>query len=442
MANIFNLFIFTLPFLAFRLSFGLKLPELIFMFLLLLSFFYVALVKKTVFYFPGFLSMFLLFVLVCFLSVLLAPDIPHFMLGLEWASGINAPGVLAWTSLIRVLSLFILVLFTSNYVKDKTELERILRIFVYSGVFVGLFSIYQTIYLIRTTGLLNLFISFSATHMGDLPRISGFMSEPGVLSEYLLVSMIITLALSIKYPLEKPKYYVMLLIQVIALFFSFSTRGWIGLALGFTMFAVLNAKYIKKKRVVSFALIATLITGATFTAAFNYLPGLNKISSFVVEKGFLTQGGGIRMQRRNAAIKIVYAHPLLGVGIGNYPYFHGQYLDDNLTRRNPELNPYNGKKTAVSDYYQLFSETGVLGLGLFIFMGITFIRSALETLKRNEDVCDKIIFKGVLSGLFGAAFAYSVGTSIWASIYFWLLIGWVLAYNRIHAEKCNESIVY
>ena len=86
---------------------------------------------------------------------------------------------------------------------------------------------------------------------------------------------------------------------------------------------------------------------------------------------------------------MIKAHPIKGVGIGNFGKFYSIYIMPGANQTNFSHN----------SYLQLWAETGILGLGAFLWIVFTFFRIGFRGLE-NSGV------KGIQIGSISAGIAF------------------------------------
>ncbi|HOJ94519.1 MAG TPA: O-antigen ligase family protein, partial [Fervidobacterium nodosum] len=93
-------------------------------------------------------------------------------------------------------------------------------------------------------------------------------------------------------------------------------------------------------------------------------------------------------------------HKILGQGIGTYQVY-GLYGISDLIEAHPEYNyGWNNFKRAHNDYFQVLSETGILGFITIVLMLFLLVMYVVKNIRKVEDKDDAILFSMlVLSGI-------------------------------------------
>lgn len=154
-----------------------------------------------------------------------------------------------------------------------------------------------------------------------------------------------------------------------------------------------------------------------------------KIENFFTPANHTMDSGSFRNFTSRVGLEIFKEHPLLGVGVGNSPFFMHLYENKmGIVIWGEELNmtimPH-------SFYACLLAEQGFLGALGFVMMLIGVIPKVWKN--RNLGSLGKIFYLGVLTNL-GVLFS----VPIIYSMYLWVFLALSLSYYNIKSKK-NES---
>lgn len=145
----------------------------------------------------------------------------------------------------------------------------------------------------------------------------------------------------------------------------------------------------------------------------------------------------------SAAANIYEAHPVLGVGLGNYTFYFDEYMPDVHLAWFPELLTYivperdhNQFVTPKNLYLRLLAETGAFGLAAFLaFVLFIFGRAVYLTL--SDDKVQR--FWGTAGILGIVAFGIDALTlDSFALPTMWIVFGLVCAAWRVHTASANR----
>jgi O-antigen ligase len=116
------------------------------------------------------------------------------------------------------------------------------------------------------------------------------------------------------------------------------------------------------------------------------------------------EGGHGREDIWKVAWRMVEAHPIRGVGAGNFPTSSIHYLliQPGVLRRSDFI--VDTQKVAHNAYLQAWAETGIIGLGLFLAVIIGVLACSLKAIKRferDENLMMEVLARAQLVGCIG-----------------------------------------
>ena len=128
-----------------------------------------------------------------------------------------------------------------------------------------------------------------------------------------------------------------------------------------------------------------------------------------------------RLSLWGAAIRMIAAHPLLGVGPDNFRHFYGAELG---------LESWDERVQANNLYLEVLADVGVLGLAAFLWVIVEPLVRALRALRAQVDDRQRLLILGVmvsasaflLHGLLDSFLAFTP-----TALLFWALLGILLA---------------
>jgi len=143
----------------------------------------------------------------------------------------------------------------------------------------------------------------------------------------------------------------------------------------------------------------------------------------------LIEGGSAK--RRIATWKftglIIKDHPLLGSGLGTFKYNSLKYQADFFEKEdNRALYPHGNADKTHNEYLQIWSELGIVGLLIFIWIIISYFYYGIKKLRKIENKYKQ----GILIGLMGSVVAvladaiFGFPLHLAATLHlFWLVLG-------------------
>lgn len=259
-------------------------------------------------------------------------------------------------------------------------------------------------------------------------RPLGTIGNPNFFAGQLLVSVFI-LAAYMFYPgKNKIAAAIALAINLACLYFTKVFGAFFGMAFG-AFFAGLILVYsyrqelkLTRKKTLIIAAAAAVVMLLSSPLVFKMIGKIYEIKkrSFV-HRVLMWEAGWLMIKEA----------PVAGKGLGgyrlNYPYYQGLLLN------NPKNNEYDYVVTWMphQNYILIASETGIMGLGLFLLMTALFFAQSLKTLsEKNRDSAAALGMAGATAALLGASFFntfYNVASS---TFYYFLFIFSIFALTR------------
>lgn len=232
--------------------------------------------------------------------------------------------------------------------------------------------------------------------------IKGSFINQGVFAVFIALAVLITvgfvlksyLAYSIKKWLLKTVYIVFLALFTIVLFYSNSRAAWLACLFGLLFFLwkwySLKLYFVRTKiRLVTSIVFVLLLVGIIF-GLYHY-------------KKDSADG---RLLIWKVTLKMIKGKPILGHGINtfqsNYMQYQAGYFEENKDDTYQYLADNNNY--AFNEFLRLGSEQGVLGILVFIVLGVLFINAKNQI--DNKDYLDIISQSGLLLLIVFGLFSY------------------------------------
>lgn len=223
-----------------------------------------------------------------------------------------------------------------------------------------------------------------------LMRAFGLFPDPHMMSFFLGLILPIAFALALFLKKGQKRLLALCFLAFAALLLTFSRGGYFGIIAAGLVVLLLAQRFLvaKKRRIVLAGLILAL-----FILVFFARPALVRLaSSFSVSEG--SSAG--RLAIWQGSFKIFLAHPVLGVGLGNYP---------------KEVNPqalYRSPITSHNLYLDIASETGIFGLAIWLFLIFGSLYQLQKTIKKIKTVKSNEFRLAVCIGLAGSLIYFAV----------------------------------
>ena len=362
-------------------------------------------------------------------------------LSLLWS---NSP-MLSLLELPLFLAGPILYFIIANNIKSKHQINHLLTSLLVISSLLGIYGIFQY------NG-----IDF-AFWKGNIARqqVFGLFGNVNYFAEYLIVPL--PLAISLFFATRNRAHKILLLAGILAmggsLILTFTRGSYlaIGISSLFMFFLYLTSRgkgFVKEHKKIFIFILALIILVTFLFALPNPLnkPGtaISKIKSRISISQF-TKGSSLK---RRIAIwgfttLIIKDYPILGSGLGTFKYnslsYQAQFFDQGENRR---LYPYGIADKVHNEYLQLWAELGIIGLGIFLWLIITYFNYGIKLLKRLKDEYKQGIAIGLMGGvvavLIDAIFGFPLHLPA-TLVLFWLFIGLIISLN--HSENYTEQEV-
>ncbi|MDD3053959.1 MAG: O-antigen ligase family protein [Endomicrobiia bacterium] len=261
-------------------------------------------------------------------------------------------------------------------------------------------------------------------------RIFSTFGNPNFFGDFLVVMGPIILALFLK----KRSFYLLFLwiLIVFSTIFSYSKGAWLGFGVGFITFAFLFVSFIlnieRRKRI---ALIAIM---AFFTISV-------VASGIVIQLKSRPDSSSFRLFTWISCWEMINTHPVIGTGIGTFYVTYPSY-------RRPQIFFIEGLHNTETDhpeneYLEIFYDEGMIGLGIFLLLLITFLTVGFKNLSffRDKNIQKNTLAYlqlGFITALIAQIFHNGVCVSlrfVSSGIMLWLLLGLIIAVSLNYSNK-------
>lgn len=331
-----------------------------------------------------------------------------------------------------------------NNIYDKLQINRILNAILIVG---GLFGIYG---ILQYNGI---DFSFWIGNYGR-GKVFGLFGNTGYFAEYLILPLPIAMALFFvsKNKIKKTLLLIGILAITGALLATLTRGPYLAAGISFIFMIILflisrGKNFLKEnKKMFIFILLAIVLINILFVIP-NPLNKPGTIIYKIKERSSINQiVTGSSLRRRIAIWKftgtIIKDYPLLGSGIGTFKYNSLRYQARFFNQgENRSLYPYGIADKAHNEYLQLGAELGIIGLGIFIWLIISYFNYGLKALKRAKDNYYK---QGIIIGLMGCIVAFLVDSLFWFPMHlpativlFWLVLGLTMAVIGIKVDAAG-----
>jgi O-antigen ligase len=309
--------------------------------------------------------------------------------------------------------MFIFFLIVNN-VKDTIQFKKLVRILVLITTIGGAYGIFQHLTKIDFFGNIK--------HLRlPMARSTGFFDGPATFGNYILLVLPVVIGLSSYIRIGREKRWLQLsgLIILTAIIFSYGRAVWMGLIVGLIFMGILGSK----------RLLLSILAGIMICSILILALPSSEFALRVVGTVKSKRPVGDRTEFWEGSLRILRDYPITGVG---WEGFRKVY---------PRYRPSEEEKSvsnAHNNFVDVAVDSGLLGLGIFIWLLVTIYKVGFHIFKELEDG----YFKGFVWGFMGSLTAfliaglsqYNFGDSEVVMLFYFLL-GMVLVIPRIAEAK-------
>lgn len=222
---------------------------------------------------------------------------------------------------------------------------------------------------------------------------------------------------------------ILLGLLLICLCWTYSRASWMGFLLSLLFMAFMD------KRKIIYALVFLLIFIFFFLPSLNHMRHMSLIKDDLNTSWDLSLGGSGRIGFWKDAIIVINKYPLWGGGLNTYSRV--------LKRESLDWHWY-----AHNSYLQMAAETGLVGLGCFLWMLWNLFYQGFIFLKiKVADMWLKVLLQGQLAGLFGFLVSCLFDNTLFTvqlGVLFWIMIGFSMAiiHSNLNLHRGTSDKVY
>lgn len=297
---------------------------------------------------------YLLFITICFISILSAPD-----------------RIIALRYCVRFTSYFMLYVVTITALKSKRQIINLVHV-VFLSTIIPL-----------SVGFYQMFTGTRYLEAGGLNRILATFTSAVQYGYYLMIFFPFALLLFLfhsKFKLTKYVYGLICLPLGVSLIQTFTRGAWIGIVIALI---IIGLRYK-----IVFVLLALILIMSPILFP-NILHRLSDLREPVEEQ---SSSFSWRVNLWNEALPMIRSKPLMGNGLGSF-----------LSRFSLEIGSPIAKG-AHNVYLRLAMETGLLGLGAYLWLLFALGKNAIKNYTSVSDRYIKILNFGFISILVAYVF--------------------------------------
>jgi len=335
----------------------------------------------------------------------------------------------------------------TNNIYAERQTSRILNILLIVG---GLFGIYG---ILQYRGI---DFSFWIRNIGR-QQVFGLFGNVNFFAEYLIIPL--PIAVSLFFASQNRFKKTLLLIAILAmgtsLTVTFTRSSYLGFGASLIFMAILfmtlqGKSFIKENKNYFFIILVAIIIITLLFVIPNPLNKPNTVISKIksrISVSQLSQNFSItsRITNWKFTTLMIKDNPFLGSGIGTYKYnslrYQARFLEQGQNR---SIYPYVFATKTHNEYLQLWAELGIAGLGIFIWLIISYFYYGLRFIKRVKNRYKQ----GIIIGLMGAVVAVLIDGIFGFPLHlpativlFWLALALTIVTikSEVGAEEVNTS---
>ena len=324
---------------------------------------------------------------------------------------------------LRFLSFFLLYVLITEEVKGDTRKLLVIDFLMIVTLIVALYGILQR-------------LDYNPFNWvpTDTHRIVSFFGNPNFFATYLVATLPLLLVLSLGSTTRR-KFIagITLGLALTCLIFTATRSAWIGLVLSF-LFLVLLIHATKAVRLNFKALLPLYVvfSAILLIVIHNQNMIIGRIAAIWSSHG----SASYRLHIWEVTLNMIKDSPIFGTGLGTFQIVFPKF-------RYPDFNldvPIGNLLHAHSEYLEIWSEMGLIGLGVFLWLLISFLRHAFKFLKTKRK--ERLMVAGLVSGIVGVLIGSLFSVSLrWTgpAFIFWLLFGLTVAMIRPKAPSTRQK---
>lgn len=327
---------------------------------------------------------------------------------------------LSVSSSIKSAAVFICLMtsyFLITNLVTTTKMIRSLSIVTVASLLIcSLYGIYQNYFGISEAAWLD-----SDMFSEIETRVYSTFGNPNVFGEYLIMVIPIALALLFTKQSAKKRFAALCIagISGIALIFTWSRGAWLGFGISMILFFLLLSR---RTMIVYMGGIMCL------PFALPYLPS-SIVTRFTSIGNLADTSTNYRVSIWKAAVRMIYDHPLSGIGIGEGAF---AIMYQNYSLSGIEAAPHSHML-----YLQIWIETGLVGLVVFLMTVLLIFKKVFAYYRNGTNTEMKIVSLAAVCGI-TAILIQGFTDYVWYNYRVFALF-WIMCAFAVSAVRCAQK---
>jgi O-antigen ligase len=278
-------------------------------------------------------------------------------------------------------------------------------------------------------------ISVGDKGFDQIDGVSGTFGTHEALGSFLMLMLPITAAMGIFNKKDEKRRIAALIVSLfvtVCLAFTQSRSGWISELVALGALALLSAKFYRTAKTGTKPSFISVVPFLAFAGLAGLMLAVSGSASDVLHRASTLGIGSSdisikeRLMLWHAALSMVAAKPLFGWGLGSFPFVASHFTPVAASSAYVAQHGINLRNVAHNYYLQTAAETGIVGLGLYVSMVVTFFIVGVRALGKLQDGTRKMVLIGVLAAMTGQVVdamtspSYNIAS---LSMFQWLLMG-------------------
>jgi len=292
-------------------------------------------------------------------------------------------------------------------------------------------------------------------------RIFGTFGQPNWLAAYLITLIplgISSLTSKTTKKITQIFYFVFLSLALMALLFTKSRSGVLGLVFGLLYYFIAVAYWMIQKKAklgktvfmssltIFLFLVLSLVIGTPFSPSLNQLVTKSQKINQVVSADQVvnrleiggTESGDIRKIVWKGSFNIWKRHPIFGSGLETFAY---SYYQDRPVEHNTVSEWDFLYNKAHNEFLNFLATTGIIGIGAYLFLLISFGFYTLTNLIKQQDEDNYLLTASLAAGFISLSISNFFGFStVMVSVLMFLFFA-ILDLIHISSPKNENKIV-
>lgn len=325
------------------------------------------------------------------------------------------------TALSRYLPNILLLPIAYTAVRTRRDLALVLGAIVAGAVLAAGFGILQP----PDSALIE-----------ESSRATGTVGDPNELAAFLLVGLALAAGFALgrgRSPVVRLAAGLAVPLCVAGIFLSLSRGGLVALGAMLIAGTVFAGRW---RLAMALILVAVVTGGVIYFTELAPLPARERVTT--------TNGGTGRSDLWTVGLRMVRAHPVTGVGVGNFQAVSADYVLQPGATMRADLIFSAAPKVTHNTYLEIMSETGVPGLLLFLAAIASCLGCALKAARiwaARGDPAMEALARGVFLGLVGMLVADFFISDMYTKL-LWVTLALCPAMLAVaRSEREDESLV-